>query len=83
MDSGVSTYCSLNARKPSSENGRGERSSQAQNAVSGLPRAARMAAARSKPSFKGSGSRNTARSIWNPGSAATPPEYWNTAEMKR
>src|SRR3954447_24309578 len=35
------------------------------------------------PSRSGSGSRKRTRPIAYPGAAATPPEYWNTAGMKR
>jgi hypothetical protein len=53
----------LKARKPSSENGSGERNSQAQKAVGGLPRPAMSASTRSNPAASGSGSGRTTRSI--------------------
>ncbi len=61
----------------------GERSSQAQNAVGGRPRAFRYASIARNPSSIGTGRRKRARSISKPGSAATPPEYWNGPLMKR
>ena len=58
----VVTYTSLKARKPASVKGAGDRSSQAQKAVSGRPRASMMAAMRSKPRFSGTGVRKVTRS---------------------
>ncbi|HET7669329.1 MAG TPA: hypothetical protein VFK84_02885 [Burkholderiales bacterium] len=66
---------------PCSVNGAGERSSHAAKAFTGRPREARCFSIRSKPWSSGTGLASRARSISNPGSAATPPEYWNTALM--
>ena len=44
---------------------------------------ARYASIASKPSASGSGLAKRARSMRKPGSAATPPEYWNGCVMKR
>jgi hypothetical protein len=38
---------------------------------------------RPKPSAIGTGPAKRARSSRQPGNAATPPEYWNTAGMNR
>jgi len=73
----------LNARKPSSVNGAGERSSQAQKAETGRPSDARCRSIAAKPSASGTTREKRARSIRKPGSAATPPEYCDTAGMKR
>src|SRR4051812_34715229 len=68
---------------PASVNCAGERNSQAQNAVGGRPKRARWASIAAKPSFSGSGLAKRARSMRKPGSATTPPEYWNGPGMKR
>ena len=51
--------------------------------VSGRPRALMIVSTRSNPLASGTGVRNVTRSMRNLGSAATPPEYWKTAGMKR
>jgi hypothetical protein len=79
--SSVREYSRLNSLKPCSVKGAGERSSQAQKAFRGRPIASRCASIRAKPSSSASGRARRARSISKPGSAATPPEYWNTALM--
>ena len=38
---------------------------------------------RAKPSLSATGAWKRTRTIAKPGSAATPPEYWKTAGMKR
>jgi hypothetical protein len=73
----------LKARKPSSVNAAGERSSQAQNDVSGRPAASMYLAACANPSTSGSSRSKRTRSISKPGKAAAPLEYWNTAGMNR
>ena len=65
-----------NATNPASVKGAGERSSHAQKDVSGRPRASRWASMAPKPSIIGRGREKRTRSIANPGSVATPPEYW-------
>jgi hypothetical protein len=72
----------LKRRNPSSVKAAGERSSQAQNAVSARPAALIYFAACAKPSASGSNASKRTRSISNPESAAAPLEYWNTAGMK-
>jgi hypothetical protein len=42
-----------------------------------------MAATRTKPCASGTGLRKVTRSMRKPGSAAAPPEYWNTPGMNR
>jgi hypothetical protein len=59
-------------------NGAGDRSSQPQKAVSGRPAAPMICAASAKPSPNGTRREKRTRSMRNPGSAATPAEYWNT-----
>jgi hypothetical protein len=76
--SSTATYPRLNSANPSNEKGRGERSSHAQNAVRGRPRAARYASICRKPSARATGRAKRTRSIANPGSATTPCEYGKT-----
>jgi len=71
----------LKALKPASVKGAGECSSQAAKDVVGRPAAARMRSMRAKPSASGTGRWKRTRSSLNPGSAATPPEYWKTPGM--
>ena len=80
--SSVPTYTSLKARKPASVNGAGDRSSHAQNEVSGRPAALIVAAIRSKPSASFTGEAKRTRSMRWPASAFKPAEYWNTPGMK-
>ena len=63
--------------------GAGDRSSQAQNAVSGRFAAPMIFSILPKPSSSGTGRRNCTRTMRWPGSAATPAEYWKTPSTKR
>jgi hypothetical protein len=71
----------LKSWNPCSVNGAAERSSQAAKAVLGRPSPLRWRSTKAKPSASGNGLVSRTRSISNPGSAATPLEYWNTAGM--
>ena len=68
---------------PASLNCAGERNSQAQNAAIGRPVCARCASTAAKPPASGSNLPKRTRSTAKPGSAATPPEYWNGPGMYR
>ena len=57
------------------------RSSQAQKAVGARPASFRWRSILPNPASSGTGSEKRTRSMRKPGSAATPPEYWNGPGM--